>query len=144
MTSRTETADPRSPAHLWQILNTKPYSTKPKTINQGQKDVNTSLGVDLRSLPPAFAECCRGLRGSWNLRGVCRTFWGVSRTRSQNPVWGFGEPLWVRLPSANLLWLRQTLADPLGRNYSKRREGVWGLGFRVFGLGQIQFSSTKP
>ena len=51
----------------------------------------TSLGVHLRTLPPAFAERCRVFAELWwglrNLCGVCRTPRGV-RTRSQNPVWG--------------------------------------------------------
>ena len=54
-----------------------------------------------------FEEPWRGLP---NLHGVCRTLRGVSRTRSQNPVWGFGEPSGVPLPSAKLLWVRQTSA----------------------------------
>ena len=82
-------------------------------IFEGKRYVYTSLAVHRRALPPAFAECCLG--GSRNLRGVCRAPRKVSRTRSQNPVWGFGEPFKVRLPLANLLGVRQTSTYARGR-----------------------------
>ena len=46
---------------------------------------------------------------SRNLRGVWRIPRGVSRTRSQKPVWGFGKPSGVPLPSANFFGVRLRL-----------------------------------
>ena len=51
--------------------------------------------------------------------GSVEPFGGGSRARSQNPVWSFGEPLGVRLPSANPLCFRETSAYPMGRTHRK-------------------------
>ena len=74
-----------------------PEKTSPAWFGTTRLYVYTSLGVHLRTLPPAFAERCRVFAELWwgwrNLCGVCRTPRGVSRTRWQNPVWGSVNPL---------------------------------------------------
>ena len=87
----------------------------------GQNICVHNTGGSPRSPTTSAAAHCQGVsQGLWGLAeplGVCRTRPGVSRTRSQNPLWGFGEPSGVGLPSTNLSWVQQTSAYPWQRTH---------------------------